>query len=328
MLHITNGDSAVERLRQADVPGELLPWRDVLHEGPVPAGFSLDELRPLRARFVASQGWPSFEQALQDLARRDAALAGYPAHDEVVLWFEHDLYDQLQLIQLLDWFEGRQPAPSRLSLICQAEYLGQMGPERLQDLFQSRRPVSARQLALGHRAWEAFRSPDPAAILALLQEDTSALPFLAGALRRHLQEFPSVKNGLSRTESQALAALADGPRTVGEVYTAAHHEQEDAIFLGDHVFGRCLERLSRVERPLVLSDDGSPSAAPRHAERFAAYWGSRVTLTNFGRAVLDGREDHVQANGLDRWLGGVHLSGKRVGWRWDAAAGKLRTGDR
>jgi hypothetical protein len=30
-------------------------------------------------------------------------------------------------------------------------------------------------------------------------------------------------------------------------------------------------------------------------------------LTGFGRKVLAQQEDHVRANGIDRWLGGVHL---------------------
>lgn len=56
VLNITNGDSAVSRLTEADVPGDFLPWRDVLHEGPVPAGLNLDALSDVRARYITSQG--------------------------------------------------------------------------------------------------------------------------------------------------------------------------------------------------------------------------------------------------------------------------------
>ena len=31
MLLVTNGDSAAERIEEAGLAGELLPWRDVLH---------------------------------------------------------------------------------------------------------------------------------------------------------------------------------------------------------------------------------------------------------------------------------------------------------
>lgn len=33
-LHISNGDHAAERIRFAGITGDVVPWRDVLHEGP------------------------------------------------------------------------------------------------------------------------------------------------------------------------------------------------------------------------------------------------------------------------------------------------------
>ena len=48
---------------------------------------------------------------------RDEAIARSHNHEEVVLWFEHDLYDQLQLIQILDWFSHQDLGHTRLSLI-------------------------------------------------------------------------------------------------------------------------------------------------------------------------------------------------------------------
>jgi hypothetical protein len=41
-------------------------------------------------------------------------------------------------------------------------------------------------------------------------------------------------------------------------------------------------------------------------------------LTDDGRQVLDGKLDWIDLGGSDRWLGGVHLSGRDVLWRWDA----------
>jgi hypothetical protein len=34
-LHVTNGDATVPGLRGTGIAGPILPWRDVLHEGPV-----------------------------------------------------------------------------------------------------------------------------------------------------------------------------------------------------------------------------------------------------------------------------------------------------
>jgi hypothetical protein len=56
MLLVTNGDSVAECIERAGLAGEVLPWRDVLHEGPVPAGLSDAELGEIRARFLADRG--------------------------------------------------------------------------------------------------------------------------------------------------------------------------------------------------------------------------------------------------------------------------------
>src|SRR5688500_7208510 len=146
MLHITNGDAAVEVMVRAGIEGDILPWRDVLHEGPVPGGLALENLSEVRAAFIADSGWGEQDEVVREFRARDAKLAGFREHEEVVLWFEHDLYDQLQLLQLLDWLSRQDPAATRLSMICVGEYLGPMEPGRLAALYPKRRPVTFEQL--------------------------------------------------------------------------------------------------------------------------------------------------------------------------------------
>ena len=320
MLHVTNGDAAAEKLRATGLPGEILPWRDVLHEGPVPARLPLEELSGVRARFIAGREWGAREEVERSFRERDRALADFRAHEEVVLWFEHDLYDQLQLAQLLDWFSDQDPGSTALTLVCGAEYLGNSAPERLAERFASRSLVGEAELALGEDAWNAFRSPDPTAIEPLLAGDGGALPFLAPALRRHLEQFPSVRNGLSRSEQQALEAIADGAATVREAYLASHPRREEPIWLGDLTFVSYLEELSRDDTPLVMIDGGTQGVSEAD---FSALLDHRVSITDAGREVMEGRADRVRMNGIDRWLGGVHLRGRVVPWRWDAAAGHI-----
>ena len=40
LLHVTNGESAGNTLRQTGLGGAVLPWQDVLHEGPVRASLA------------------------------------------------------------------------------------------------------------------------------------------------------------------------------------------------------------------------------------------------------------------------------------------------
>lgn len=330
MLHITNGDSAAGPLREAGLPGDVLAWRDVLAEGPVPAGLTLEELASVRARFLADVGWADYDAVLADLRRQYAALDTAREQDEVVLWFEHDLHDQLQLAQLLDWFAAHPGGPTLLSLVVIGEHpdvtpfygLGQLAPEQLAALFPTRVPATAEQLALGQAAWRAFRSPDPTEIEALLAGDTSALPYLRPALTRHLEEFPDTDAGLSRTERHILEILAPGPATLFEAFSR-NMDREAAPFLGDLGFWARMEALAPAGHPLLAFADGRPFARSDDPAQPREWARQQVTLTELGRVVLAGEQDWVRLNGINRWLGGVHLNGPEAAWRWDRTARRL-----
>lgn len=325
MLHVTNGDVAVAAIREAGVAGEIVAWRDVLHEGPVPAGLTLDELREVRARFVATQGWGKFEEVQDDLRVRDAAIARADEHDETILWFEDDLHDQLQLLQAIDGL-GRLPERgSPRSLVPVEGPIAGMDPGGIGRAFARRARIGPEHLAAAGRGWGAFRSPDPTAIEEVLRRGSGpALPFLDDALRRLLEEYPSVREGLSRTELQALDAIAAGAATVREAYVAAHHRREERVFLADAVFAMIVGRLAGGPRPLIEAFSGDPLRPPRDPVAASAFWSARPRLTAVGRLVLEGREDATRLNGVNRWVGGVHLHGHEPGWRWDAAARKLK----
>ena len=283
MLHITNGDVAAAVLAGLNA-GQVLPWRDVLHEGPVRAGLTLDELSAERAAFIADAGWGALDDVLASFRSRDERLKG--PEEEVVLWFEHDLYDQLQLIQLLDWFASH-PTP-RLSLVCEAEYLGPMPAARATQLFEQRKRVTPRQIDIAEAAWLAFRSAHPAPLVEVLSQDLEPLPFLRAALIRQLEEFPWVEDGLSRTERSILDALADGPLPFGRLF---ERTREEPAFMGDAVLRWHLARLE--------------------AEGWIHQGGGRWQSTG---ARGERR--------LERWLGGVRVRPESP-WRWDAARQRL-----
>jgi len=196
-------------------------------------------------------------------------------------------------------------APARVSLICTDRYLGPMTPSELAELWPIRRTVSDEEFDLAAAAWRAFCSPDPSAIDRLLGSDTSALPFLAGALRRHLQQFPSVENGLARTERQILQAAFEGRHRFASLF-AAEQRMEERVFMGDTSLRRWMRGLIECRHPLLSDSEGA------------------YRVTSLGREALNGTVDHVRLNGINRWLGGVHLEGSDSLWRWDDRAGHLR----
>lgn len=319
-LNITNGDSAAGTLSEAGVEGKIISWRDVLHEGPVDSSLSLEELSKQRARFIAERSWDDFAHVSGDFAERDRVIQHLDYFDEIVLWFEDDLYDQLQLIQLLDFF-ARDAAGKRISLIQVDGYIPPLSVAKLKDLDGKRRPVTPEQFDLAQRAWKAFGSDDPSAISRLLDEKTSALPYLASALERHLEEFPAVGSGLSRSEREALTAIDHGQTTpVGAFLEVA--KRQESIFLGDIVFYSYLERLSGKENALVTWKNGTTVVAPS-PETSRDFVNGKLKLTALGRDVLAGKRDWQTINTKSRWLGGVEIRPGGTGWRWDPAARAL-----
>ncbi|MBA2680570.1 MAG: DUF1835 domain-containing protein [Ktedonobacteraceae bacterium] len=334
MLHITNGDSAAETLKQSGLQGITLAWRDILHEGPTPAGFSLEQMSELRARFIVSQGWGTYDDIRAAFHKRDAILATFHTHEEVILWFEHDLYDQLQLIQILDWFSQQNQPQTKLSLICINAFpginnfsgLGQLNPEQMRSLFPMRRALTRDDLERGKAAWQAYCSPDPTAITTLVQQNTSTLPFLQAAFRRHLEQFPHSIDGLARSERQILEAIAEGNTTPSEVFQA-QQTKEESPFMGDTPTWSCTAGMSTDPTPLLqLADDGLFTLPATLATQppDASFLQQKIVLTEAGRTVLQGKADWIKLHrGIDRWLGGVHLQGSNAQWRWDKQQEKL-----
>jgi hypothetical protein len=314
-LNITNGDSAAGTLSEAGIEGKIIAWRDVLHEGPVDSSLSLEELSKQRARFISEQGWDDFAHVSGDFEERDHVIRHLDYFDEVVLWFEDDLYDQLQLIQLLDFFAGGAGGRRRVSVIVVDGYIPPLSSEELKILDKKRPLVTAAQLDLAKRAWKAFGSPDPTSISRLLAEDTSALQYLARALTRHLEEFPSTVNGLSRSEGEALSVIAEGHNTPVRAFLEVAKKQE-SIFLGDIIFYSYLQRLSGKNDALVTWTDGSAVIAPT-VKRAREFVEGELAVTPLGREVLAGKKDWQQINKKTRWLGGVEIPPGENGWRWN-----------
>jgi hypothetical protein len=320
MLHVTNGDVAAELLRLSGVGGEVAVTADVLHEGPAPGGLPPERWRKVRARYLAESGYDDYDSCLAALTRGDRLLEDFRGYDEVILWFEHDLFDQLLLIRTLDGFAGRNLGNTELSLICIGEFpgvvpfhgLGDLSPRQMASLLDRRQRVNEGQKLLARDAWRAFCAPDPSGLEALLRRDLSPLPFLAGALRRHLEEFPSVFNGLSRSDQQALRGLAAGASTFEELFRATQR-LEERVYMGDSSFHRILRELASLPRPLLRLEPAQNGSLR----------GQRLSLTTTGREVLEGKDDWVRIRGIDRWLGGVHLQGSEAAWRWDDETGRL-----
>ena len=324
MLHIHNGDSAANIAKQSSLPGKHVAWRESLITGPTPSGLSTGEWRSVRAAHLSEAYGVDKQECEQGLLSQEEKLDSYLEHDEVVLWFEHDLFCQLHLLYLLDWFSRRDLGKTRLTLVCIGEFpgkenfrgLGELTPEELASLFPVRQQVMRAQLDLATAAWRAYCSTNPTDIEKLLQTDMSALRFLQAALRAHLQRFPSTKNGLGRIEHRALQLIHEGLNRFSDLF-ARFGEAEPVYGLGDAQFWLALRRMSAVRRPLITISNEANEEMDDQVLTPDIVRNARLELTDLGEAVLKGDADSVKLNRIDIWLGGVHLSGRKNLWRWD-----------
>jgi hypothetical protein len=305
MLHILNGDSTRMGIERSGIPGQFVVWPDVLYEGPTPLATG-EEWIAARTGYLADLAHHEIDEVAARYRQNDAVLESFRDHDEVIFWLEHDLFDQLLLVRHLWWVgerragrAGRAEGAGNFSLVCRDIYLGPLKPEQFPPLFAERQPITDTQIELGSRVWRAFCGDDPTRLVPFTTAASPELPFLAAGLRRFVEDYPSSANGLSRTEEQILRVVSNGPLTRHDAFRASA-DLEDAIYMGDLSFFNIVDALASAPHPL-LTEDG------------------RIRMTDTGRDVLAARADHVALNGIDRWLGGVHLTPQRL-WRWTGSS--------
>ena len=302
-------------MRKAGVPGEFLPWRDVLHIGPVPENLSMEKLSEVRAEFISSKGWGGATEVKESFIERDNVIKSYSKYEKVILWFEHDLYYQLQILQILDWFHNNKNIDTKLSIICIDQYLGMLTPDEMMSLFKYETAITDAQLNLANHAWKEFRSKTPKKWNALLQENTTALPFLKGAIVRMLEEYPNQRNGLSRTEQQALTILSGGEKRPGRVF-GNNQQLEERMFMGDTGFWDILNEFLESAPPLLKLPEGKKLTLPTSPDQ-------ELTITDEGRDVQSGKLNWLEINPSNRWIGGVHLTKDNI-WCWDLIKGVVK----
>lgn len=321
-LHIRCGSDIRDDLLEGGFTGNFLEVSDPVCMGPVP---DHGDLIAVRARFLAGTFGAVMGQDMAAMTGRltaeRAGLAEAPGrYPRVVLWMEHDSYDQLILARCLAAFAERG-APVVLELVSADRFpgsdrfigLGQLPPEGLRLLWERRRTLGAAEIAQSARVWNALRRGDPRPLAAIAAAGTPGLPDMPRALVRHLNELPGAVDGLSLTERLTLELLAEEDRTIGRLFERLMRVREPLPWLGDLMYLAIVETLGRGSQPLFTVADGA-EAVPWPQRRLA--------ITDVGRAVLAGRMDRMTLSPPERWVGGVRIAPGGSVWRWDVGSGK------
>jgi len=316
---ILTGESGVSLFR-SDLADVVIPFIFRFVWGPLP---SPDEL----ATYVAARSdkhgpgahwsdyggrWPPAAKARKDLG----LLEFCRSCETIELWFDPAPNDQLQLVWLLDYF-GSHPeiaAQLRLRLIDYA--LITATTEELRRWKMPAIDVTRDELETASVTWRAYRATTPEACFNLLGRDLSALPLLSPALVDLLEELPCSATGLGATEMRLLELIARG------------YERTNALFhlwglrrrrvFKQMEIGSLLEGLAHGPRPAIagLDDELRTLETDNYSGRDEAYMRSRLSLTEFGKAIVAHKEDFSRHNPIDRWWGGTRLTNDRM-WRWN-----------
>jgi hypothetical protein len=325
-LHVRCGHDIQSTLKAAGFTGDFYPHITPYCQGPVT---NRPDRHELMARFIVEgfgdlhlDSKPLDYESVLDGERRQDEILHRTADDyeRVVLWMEYDNYDQLALARLLAHYSNAK-RPRVLELLLVDEFpggdrflgVGQLPPEALRMLWPTRRPATEAQLALGREVWGAFVLPDPRPLAAIARSGTSALPTMAAALLRQLRELPDMATGLSLTERLILQILAEEETVSLNRVFRTLMRREPLFFIGDAGVARVVRDMQRATTPPVLRASETPGERTSRNE---------LTLTEAGRAVLNGARDWQSLQPPPRWVGGVHVQPELPGWRWNDAKGE------
>lgn len=313
--HIRCGSDIRDGLKTAGFSGDFVEFADPYCHGPVPDDVELFEVR---TDFIArSYGLPIDEVRTRQ-REENAALMKACETERIALWFEHDSYDQLILARVLAFFNEQtalRGQPGRIELICIDRFpaitrfngLGQLSPAALRMLWQQRQKVTPDMLQLGSRVWKALRQKSPEALFAIASAGTQAIPQMAPALLRHLQELPGNNDGLGLTERLTLQMLTEGPMTGGQLFRKLQLETEPLPYLGDLMYWSFLVDLGRAgQSPIEVEADSRQQPWPDR----------KIILTQIGKDLLSGHADLQRLGAVSRWVGGVEISETSPDWRW------------
>ena len=276
MIHLANGDSTAERIWHLDIPGEMVVWREVLCEGRTIENIDSPKFWKVRAQFHLENNFVQDEQEYYCKSRDEIEkLNALPGDEELILWFEYDLFCQINLIAALSYLWQINKI-ALISLICVGDHpdytsrvtLGEISDNEFSELLSTRIPINAHDFNQALDIWQWYCSPNHAHPPEISRSTT--FPYLKDAVQCHLQRFPEAASDLNIFEQFIITILADEPRTEKKSIRALLTEFNDYGY-GDLQFLRLLHAMS----PLISKNNGSYqlSPTPGQIDRSGQYFG-------------------------------------------------------
>jgi hypothetical protein len=317
-LILTSISGTILKRDGEDIADFVIPFTFRFAWGQLP---SLDQLARYLGKGTGKHArgnhWSDYGRWPRDLGPPPMGLVEFCMQfDAVELWFDSMPNDQLLQIWLLDHLRHYPDILPRLKVGLLSFNLLEIPFEGLRKWEVPTVNVSKDELEPAALIWQAYRAATPQGCVDALARNMSGLLLFRPALHQLLNELPSRTTGLGATEMRMLEMIAWG------------YASTNALFYlfglrGTRVFdaweyGYLLEGLAFGPKPAVAGLDDALRTMDREkpGDRDTAYRRSRLSLTEFGKAIVAHQEAFSRHNPIDRWRGGTHLTNDCL-WRWD-----------
>jgi hypothetical protein len=239
----------------------------------------------LHKNYNVSKSW-FVEKTLKEYR----SLCNHKQEDEIILWFEYDLFCQINMLAVISWLKSHR-RHVQISLVCSGNEdgtdhlyaLNELGDDQIKKLFKKRVELSQDDIEFADYVWQLYCSDNPIRLEHLTDFDQYQFKYLGEALKTHLKRFPTIKNGLNEIENRVLhVAAEEKPKSRKQLLGTLLTDQGWYGF-GDSQYERILKNL----RPLFHTFNP-------------------VRLSKKGKEILENQDNfYAEIRDNDAYLGGA-----------------------
>ncbi|WP_299670144.1 DUF1835 domain-containing protein [uncultured Polaribacter sp.] len=212
ILHITNGDYTTNYLKKLKISGEFITWREMLCEGKTTVDVGSENFWKNRFEFFKSSYKVSKQKFINYTVKEYRNLCNKKEQKEIVLWFDYDLFCQINMIAVISWLK-RYRKGYHISLVASGKVEGvekmlsltELSEEQIRQHYTDKIELTQDDIEYADYIWQLYCSDSPLRIETIYKfNKNSPFKYLATAIEAHLQRFPSIKNGLNKVENTIL----------------------------------------------------------------------------------------------------------------------------
>jgi hypothetical protein len=253
-LHITNGDSTTQILRQLNYQGEIITWREMLCEGKTTTEVGSELFWKNRFDFFKTSYKVTKKKFIELTLKEYRNLCQQKKQDEIVLWFEYDLFCQINMLAVLSWLK-RFRKGRKVSLVCSGVIkgsdkmhgLGHLSSSPLNEHFSNRITLTQDDIEYADYIWQLYCSDSPLRLENVHQfNPMSPFVYLTDALQAHLQRFPTIENGLNTVENNILNTAATQQLQDKNTLVGTLLKNDNSYGFGDLQYFKKLEELKKL----------------------------------------------------------------------------------